>query len=59
MKAYDYLGILPVLAIFGLGIYGYIANIISLVSANETLGFMIARGAGILIAPLGAILGFF
>jgi hypothetical protein len=59
MKAYDYLGILPVLAIFGLGIYGYIANIISLVSGGEAIGFMIARGAGILIAPLGAILGFF
>jgi hypothetical protein len=59
MKAADYLGILPVLAIFGLGIYGYIANIISLVSGGEAIGFMVARGAGILIAPLGAILGFF
>ena len=41
-----------------LGLYGYIANIVSLVTHNEAMGLSIARAVGIFVAPLGAVLGF-
>ena len=39
--------------------YGYIANIVQLVTQNEAVGLSIARAVGIFAAPLGIILGFF
>jgi hypothetical protein len=59
MKFISYFGILPFLAVFCLGIYGYIVNIVSLVSGGEHVGMTIARGIGIIVAPVGAVLGFF
>ena len=41
-----------------LGLYGYTANIVSLVTLNEAVGLSIARAVGIFVAPLGAVLGF-
>jgi hypothetical protein len=55
MKASDYLPLVIVLAAIG----GYIANIVKLVSSNEEMGMMIARAIGLLVAPVGSILGFF
>jgi hypothetical protein len=54
MKATDYLPIVIFLASLG----GYIANIFSLINSTETMGMMIARAVGIVVAPLGSILGF-
>ena len=39
-------------------VYGYIANIVFLVSHNEVVGLSIARAAGIFVVPLGVILGY-
>jgi len=53
------LGILAALAIIVGFIYGYIANIVSLVTQNEATGMMIGRVIGIFVAPLGVVLGYF
>jgi hypothetical protein len=55
MKATDYIPLAVLLAAIG----GYIANIVKLIASHEEMGMMIARAIGILVAPLGAILGFF
>lgn len=47
-----------VLAFFAAAIYGYIANIASLVSHVEPIGMSIGRAIGIFVAPLGVILGY-
>lgn len=39
--------------------YGYLANILFLITRDETFGLSIARAVGIFIAPLGTVLGFF
>lgn len=53
------LGVLIVITLAAAGLYGWIANIISLIAGNEPLGKLIARAIGILAAPLGAVLGYF
>jgi hypothetical protein len=55
MKATDYIPFALLLAAIG----GYIANIVALINSTETMGMMIARAVGIVVAPLGSILGFF
>ena len=40
-------------------LYGWVTNIVSLVNGNEELGMTLARVAGIFIAPVGAVLGYF
>ena len=47
-----------ILALFLASVYGYIANIVYLVSHNEAVGLSLARAVGIFLAPLGVILGF-
>lgn len=39
--------------------YGWVMNIVSLVQATGIAGMEIARIAGIFVAPLGAVLGYF
>jgi len=39
------------------GIAGWFMNLAKLLGAQEIAGLEIARGIGILVAPLGAILG--
>lgn len=53
-------GAITVLVITSIAIYGWIANIISLVGmlGGEVTAMFIARCVGVLVAPLGAILGF-
>lgn len=38
--------------------YGYVANIVSLVQSNALGGLEIARAIGIILAPLGIVLGY-
>lgn len=41
--------------------YGWISNIVKLIDSNfdPLIGMVVARGIGIFVAPLGAVLGFF
>lgn len=39
--------------------YGWIANLIALIASETMTGLVIARAIGVVVAPLGAILGFF
>lgn len=60
-KQYGYTGIelfIVVLAMVGVG--GWIANIVKLVGMDFGVitGMLVARVAGIFVAPLGAVLGF-
>lgn len=41
------------------GVFGWGLNIVELVQGGESTGLMLARVAGIFVAPLGAILGLF
>lgn len=53
-------GILAFLAIIGGIIYGYVNNILSLVTNQaESLGMILGRVIGIFVAPLGVVLGYF
>lgn len=40
-------------------LYGYVANIISLVTQTEPVGMMVGRAIGIFLAPIGVMLGYF
>lgn len=56
------LGLVPALIILGLfiaGLVGWVMNIITLVNSDSFTGMVIARIAGIFVAPLGAVLGYF
>lgn len=47
------------LAVLIAGIYGYVANIVTLINdANMSMGMVAARAIGIFVAPLGAIFGY-
>ena len=49
-----------VLVVFvGVGIVGWVNNIIALAHAETLTGFVVLRVVGIFIAPLGAVLGWF
>jgi len=39
--------------------YGWIANLISLIYSDSLNGLVIARAIGVIVAPLGAALGYF
>lgn len=61
MKAKDifYLVAAPLLLVaFGFAIYGWVQNIISLANASGFSGMVVLRAVGVLLAPLGAVLGF-
>lgn len=49
---------LAYLAIILVAGYGWVMNIIKLIDAVAFGGMEIARAAGIIIAPLGAVLGY-
>ena len=53
------IGFVIMLAILVGGVYGYVANVYSLVTHNEAIGMTIGRAVGIFLAPLGIILGYF
>lgn len=57
MKNYKYVVIayIGILAVAG---YGWVANIIKLIDAASFGGMEIARAVGILVAPLGIVLGY-
>ena len=40
-----------------LGIVGWITNLVLLIQSNDSVGMLIARGIGVLVAPFGSILG--
>jgi len=48
-----------VLVAFAVFIYGWVCNIISIIDADALTGMVIARVAGVFVAPLGAVLGYF
>ena len=50
---------LAILGLFVLGLWGWVCNIIAIIHADSVTGMVIARVAGVFIAPLGAVLGFF
>ena len=45
------------LLIMGIMVAGWVLNIAKLITYNETAGMLLARAAGIFIAPLGGVLG--
>lgn len=47
------------LAVFVAGLLGWVMNIVDLVQATAMGGLEYARIAGIFVAPLGAVLGYF
>jgi hypothetical protein len=55
------LGAIVVLALIAGFIYGWVANIVSIVQAidNPVTGMLVLRGVGVFVAPLGAVLGYF
>ena len=57
-NAFDLTGALLVMIFAILIFYGYIMNIIELATAQDVTGLVILRAIGILIVPLGSILGF-
>ena len=46
------------LTLIPVAVYGWIMNIVHLINNVEAVGLSIARGIGIFVAPLGAVLGF-
>ena len=61
MKAFG-IGIIGMFLLLAVGLVGWILNIISIADAgtpSEWTGFIIVRAIGIVVAPLGAVLGFF
>jgi hypothetical protein len=48
---------LLILAMFG----GWVANIVKLIGSDfgHVTGMLVARGIGVVMAPLGAVLGYF
>lgn len=40
------------------GFIGWVLNIITLATAELTTGMLVLRAAGIIVAPLGAVLGY-
>jgi hypothetical protein len=47
-----------IVCFFGLGFYGWVANILARINDHMSAGMLIVRATGIFIAPLGAIMGF-
>jgi len=43
----------------GFGLVGWVKNIFDLIANDNEIGMLVARIAGIFIAPLGAVLGYF
>ena len=50
---------LMILIVYLVAVIGWVINVVSLVSANSMGGLEVARAIGILVAPLGAVLGWF
>lgn len=46
------------LAVVVAGVYGWVENIVQLAHAHEVTGLVVLRAAGIVIGPLGAVLGY-
>jgi hypothetical protein len=55
----DYLADMFWVALMVVGVFGWVLNIVELIQGGESTGLMLARVAGIFVAPLGAILGLF
>ena len=58
MKAF----LIAVFVLFIAGLYGWIMNIVAIVHSGtipEWTGFVIVRAIGVIIVPLGAVLGYF
>lgn len=51
-------GDLALILFFLAGVGGWIANIVKLIGAYHFGGMEIARAIGIIVAPLGAVLGY-
>ena len=47
------------LAIVLFGILGWVLNIITLSQADHFTGMVVVRALGVLVAPLGAVIGYF
>jgi hypothetical protein len=51
--------VLVYLTILGLGLWGYVWNIVKLVGmCCDVSGMLLVRAAGIFLAPLGVVVGF-
>lgn len=55
----DATGVLFAIVVFFLGLVGWIINIVALATAVEPMGLTILRALGVLMAPIGAVLGWF
>lgn len=54
------IGVLVYIGIIALFILGYVLNIVSIVHSHAVVDFMlILRCVGLVMAPLGAVLGYF
>jgi hypothetical protein len=47
------------LALLGVGVFGWVFNIVAIARAETITGLVVLRIVGIFIAPLGAVLGWF
>jgi hypothetical protein len=52
-------GVLFSLGIIAAIVYGYVANIISLMTVNESVVVSILRFVGIFFVPIGVFIGYF
>lgn len=55
----DALSIVVVILFAIMAVGGWVANIVKLVGSDVITGMVIARAIGIVVAPLGALLGYF
>lgn len=46
-------------AFCALPVFGYVNNIVLLAQTSDIIGFTVLRAMGVILVPLGAILGFF
>lgn len=57
---YVYLSLVFVLLVVGIALcVGWVMNIIALIGMDSVDGMLVARVAGIFIAPFGGVLGYF
>ena len=52
------LGIFGFILLLLAGFVGWVMNIVALATASEALGMTMLRAVGVLIAPLGGVLGY-
>ena len=50
---------LTFLTMFIASMYGYFANLVALIGSTEIVGLTIVRAIGVVVPPIGILMGFF